>query len=143
MAAREGEVSPQKQIMYALYARAAMEPDFPCWLVGEDESIDYCIQCAQRRHASGEGECIGGGWGPAEGDTCVHCNDCGAVLSYWLTTYGVESELEHFRWKRFRNPIGPEEAFHLARLIDSAPMDRRVKRLALRAAKAPTPPGEG
>lgn len=100
-------------------ARATRVP-FPCWLGGNgaDQGPSYCRECAQKRVDAGEAEFVDGGW-DQENDGCCHCEDCGRLLDYTLTDYGVEEELEHFRGDRMRRAISPEQAYHLARLLET------------------------
>ena len=126
---------------------AQLDPPYPCWLSGEadvcwigsekpprtaDNGLNYCLQCAEKRLAAGEGEFIDGGYGAMEEDTPCHCEDCGALLDYTLTDYGVDYELEHFNTVRFRGDLSRDDAFAIARMIGANPT-QEVVRLARRA----------
>ena len=132
----------------ALDAYAALEPEPICWTAGSkaDQGSDYCRSCAERRVwasfaavPSPGGLFVDGGWGGDESDGCAHCADCDCILDYYLTDFGVESELEHFHGRRLGAPVSRETAFHIARVIEAAPENERTLRLARRAvAKIPT-----
>ncbi len=55
----------------------------------------------------------------ANEDCCCHCHLCGRTLDYWLSTHGVENEIEHFEGYKFEI-LDPDDAYHVARLIGSA-----------------------
>lgn len=119
----------------ALLDFANIETPFPHWMSGDkaEPSYCYCEPCAEKELAAGNGEFVDGGWGSEESDTCIHCETCGRVLSYVLTEYGVASEIAHFR-KRFRTDVRPlykDEAYHLARILLSAPDDSDAEHVAL------------
>ena len=104
-----------------------IDPPYPCWLGGgdADQGPSYCRDCAQKKVNSGEAEFVDGGWSQ-DSDTCVHCEDCGKLLDYALTEYGVAYELEHFQSSQPAVPMSAEDAYHLARLFDGAPDDPAV-----------------
>lgn len=58
------------------------------------------------------------------------------ALAGFLTDYGVDAELEHFRTVRFRKPLNREAAFHISRIIDAAPDNLKAQSLARRALAA-------
>jgi hypothetical protein len=66
-------------------------------------------------------------------DTCKHCIICGTLLDYALNPTGVESELDHYRHYNVTAGLSPGDAFHIARMIEAAPTDADVLRLARRA----------
>lgn len=96
---------------------ATIEVPYQHWLGGADQGPSYCFDCATKKVEAGDAEFVDGGW-QQEDDTCRHCEDCGRLLEYSLTNEGVESELEHFTGARFDRVIGPELAYHLARVLE-------------------------
>lgn len=88
------------------------------WLIGgkDDQGESYCLDCIRELKPNAEyGEDYEGGmiWG--ESDSCEHCEECGKLLCYTLTDYGVRNELDHFvdtglDWRSH------EECFELARI---------------------------
>lgn len=98
---------------------SAVEIPYPHWLGGDgaDQGPSYCRDCASKRVAAGEAEFVDGGW-MQDNDGCCHCEDCGRLLDYTLTDYGVEEELSHFKNDRMRGSVSPELAYHLARVLE-------------------------
>ena len=99
-------------------ARAADVP-YPRWLsgYGADQGLSFCTSCAEKRVAAGEAESVDGGW-PQDNDGCCHCEDCGRLLDYTLTDYGVTEEMGHFRGDKLERDMTPELAYHLARVLE-------------------------
>ena len=97
------------------------EIPYPHWLGGEDvdQGPSYCFDCANKIVAAGKAEFVDGGW-PQDNDGCCHCEDCGRLLAYTLTDYGVEEELSHFKGDRLRRAMSPELAYHLARVLEQS-----------------------
>lgn len=125
-----------RDIANNLYLYSGMNPASPCWLVGADDGLDFCPACAEARLAAGHGEMVAYGCGESpESDVMINCHDCGAQLSYWLTDHGVDRELAHYGSFRYRKPPLKGDAYCIARLLDSAPDDKRVQKLAARIAK--------
>ncbi|WP_339829429.1 hypothetical protein [uncultured Arenimonas sp.] len=113
-----------------------VEAPYPHWLGSPaDQGPSYCFDCASARVSAGEANFVDGGW-PQDNDGCCHCEDCGRLLDYTLTEYGVESELEHFRGTRFRRAINPELAYHLARLLEHHDDQPQVLKLLPRVRRA-------
>lgn len=138
------------------FARASgIKPVRPYYIWGEflikhksgtlysDESFEYCEGCADalltkalpllpkaRRedHRVSPTELHGE-------DTCKNCMICGALLDYALNDCGVESELDHYQSCSPRAPLHPGDAFHIARMLEAAPQDPAVLRLARDAAR--------
>lgn len=91
---------------------------YPHWLGGDgaDQGPSYCRECAQAHVDNGDAEFIDGGY-QQDNDGCCHCEDCGRLLDYTLTDYGVEEELEHFKGDRMRRVVSPELAYHLTLVL--------------------------
>lgn len=123
---------------------AIADVPYPHWLGGDeaDQGPSYCNDCAQKQVVAGNAEFVDGGW-PQENDGCCHCEDCGRLLDYTLTDYGVQAEMEHFQGGIPAESIEPETAYHLARLLEQADHDHPevIAILAdVRAALDATPP---
>lgn len=126
-----------RKLEAALDAYAKLDPPNARWLYGCDDGEDYCRPCADEQiNYFDRGICVDGGCSSVERDTCCHCATCGQVLNYILTNHGVGSELQHFYRHRIKAPLHPEEAFHIARVLQSAPADKRAVRLGERALRA-------
>ena len=98
---------------------SASEIPYPHWLGGDDadQGESYCFDCANKKVVGGEAEFVDGGW-MQDNDGCCHCEDCGRLLDYTLTDYGVKEELSHFKSDRMRRKLSPELAYHLARVLE-------------------------
>lgn len=120
------------QMIERLDAYAGLSPDYPHWLSGGDgdPSELYCATCAEMEVAEGHADEIDGGWGPEDADYCCHCERCGVVLDYNLTAHGVARELEHFRANPVSSPLSKDDAFHIARVVEGAPDNAEVLRIA-------------
>lgn len=123
-------------ILDALDAIAA-DPPYPHWLDGDeaDQGISYCRPCAEQAVSQGHGESVDGGWAQ-DNDTCCHCEECGCLLDYTLTDYGVRSEFEHFRRDRLRRKMNPDVAYYLARVIEHHREHPEVLRLLPKVSRA-------
>ena len=127
----------------------AEDVPYPHWLGGDaDQGPSYCHECAQKQVDSGNGEFVDGGW-PQDSDGSCHCEDCGRLLDYTLTDYGVGDELSHFKGIRLRGKLTPGTAYHLARLLEHHSEHPKVKsilpkvRRALARTEQPTSHGAG
>lgn len=98
---------------------AGVEAPYPRWLGGYDvdQGPSYCYDCAAKRVEAGEAQSVDGGW-PQDCDTCCHCEDCGRLLAYTLTEWGVGQELVHFASDALDREVTPELAYHLARVLE-------------------------
>ncbi len=95
-----------KAIKYLEVKLDGYEPkDFPCYIStginNEDESIDYCFECAEKRKTelqktSKEEIYVGEEINPDWSDTTLLCDSCGERLKYCLSPEGKLSELEQF-----------------------------------------------
>lgn len=63
-------------------------------------------------------------------DTCKHCMICGALLDYALNENGVASERDHYEAVGGSGQLLPGDAFHIARMVEAAPADPSVLRIA-------------
>lgn len=117
-------------------ARPAEIP-YPCWLGGDDadQGPSYCRECAQKHVDAGHAAFVDGGW-PQDNDGCCHCEDCGRLLDYTLTEYGVQEEYDHFKRDRLRRKMTPELAYHLARLLEAHDQQPEVLRLLPKVRRA-------
>lgn len=95
------------------------EVPYPHWLGGDgaDQGPSYCRDCASKLVAAGEAEFVDGGW-MQDNDGCCLCEECGRLLDYTLTDYGVEEELSHFKSVRLRGAMSPELAYQLSRVLE-------------------------
>jgi hypothetical protein len=94
-------------------------PELPYWLCGDgdDEGLSLCWDCLHKRRPTAEwGNDLCGGY-DCEEDSSEVCDECGKLLQYTLTDYGVDSELENFT----EYPFDWEDAQHcyeVASVID-------------------------
>src|SRR5688572_18325358 len=106
MSALSYEQSEYLQALATLLDRRESDPEHPYWFhklpdgSEGDEGISYCLDCLKKRfgetfdYSKHIGDYFGGGYpGYGESDGCECCDDCGKLLSYTLTEYGVSSEL--------------------------------------------------
>lgn len=106
-----------------------------------DEGHEYCLQCAEAllgkalihlpederdEHRVSFTELH-------HEDTCKHCLICGALLDYALNDNGVAAELDHYLSQPPSPELRPGDAFHIARMLEAAPADRAVLRIARQA----------
>lgn len=96
-------------------------PPYAYFIMGpygdHDEGLDYCWDCLQG-HLPADlevGEHWGGGY-VMESDGGARCEDCGKLLDYTLTDYGVATELAHFEQSRAPDLSNADECFQLARI---------------------------
>lgn len=116
----EGE---RLEMELALDRYADQDAPYPCWLASDDHDDDeeyYCPDCAAKAVASRPGFRVVSDGCASEHDGCCHCSDCGKLLAYVLTDYGVKAELEHFREHPPTAPLDKEVAAHIARIIAGA-----------------------
>lgn len=109
-------------------SKRASDPEHPHWFCGEgdDEGISYCYGCAMQLRPSAQfGDDLCGGYpGYAEADSPEMCEECGRLLSYTLTDYGVTEELAHFSECGF-DWNEPNHCFALARVANCVDRDNR------------------
>lgn len=63
-------------------------------------------------------------------DTCKHCMTCGALLDYALNETGVAGECDHYEAVGPSGQLLPGDAFHIAWMVEAAPADPVVLRIA-------------
>ena len=116
------------------YANLELERSY--WLSGDnaDEGPSYCLECAKKELAKGLGEYISGGEYAQECDTYEQCYMCAKMLDYHLTDHGAEREYDWLKYKRFKR-LGRDNAYMVARILDSDHHNKKYMRLAERAAK--------
>lgn len=112
--------------------------------VYSDEAHLWCEECADkmlaRAHALMDEEsredhfvCAVNATGE---DSPARCSSCGAVLDHTLSSYGVASELDHYRANPIKSPISGGEAWEIARIIEAAPDDEEALALGRAALKS-------
>ena len=103
-----------------------LDPPHPHWISSPDmdidESEDRCYKCAKKKAEELSKKLkkeviVDGGWGQDSNDCCVHCADCGCLLTYSLTNHGCKSELDHFDIHGF-NVYSDDEAYHLMEVLE-------------------------
>jgi hypothetical protein len=89
------------------------DPLTPYWTGNNDGSWLGCYDCARKRFKEDQ---IDGGWSGEE-DGPRWCDDCGKLLEFTLTDYGLEEELGHF-YEHINDPIKtPDEAYIAHRML--------------------------
>lgn len=126
------------QIASALDRYAGHNPPLPCWLEDENGHFDgalYCRSCARRKvitEALAPNLLCGGHSREVGADNCCHCEACGVLLDYDLSTYGGEAELEHFS-EHMPDRMDTVTAFHIARMVEAIPDDEEALAIGRRA----------
>lgn len=83
----------------------------------DDDDGEYCRECFGKLFPTDDwGDGWGGGAYNSEQDCCVHCETCGKLLSYVLTDYGAEEELNHFEDNEW-DWDAPDDCYHIARML--------------------------
>ena len=80
---------------------------------------------------------LGGGY-VSEEDNCAHCTVCQQQLAYTLTDYGMRTELDHFRRRRFRTAPSADEVYQIARMLGAASNNPLAMTIAQRTIAALT-----
>ena len=95
-----------------------------------DEAESLCYKCIHKLLPIAKiGHHFGGGYcNPSDG--CVHCVECGVLLQYELTDYGLENELSHWEDCPPDKNSNGDEYYHLARIAGGVHSDKRKSRLA-------------
>ncbi|NWC11970.1 hypothetical protein HX776_24600 [Pseudomonas agarici] len=114
---------------------SSLDVPFPHWIGGADadQGPSYCRPCAEAEVAAGRAEYVDGGW-HQENDGCCHCETCGRLLEYTLTEYGASEELDHYLGAELSGPVSPEDAFHIARMLEHDETNSQALSIAVRAA---------
>lgn len=68
----------------------------PLYWFDDDPDNEYCAECAKLVEAEHPDWQKDGGW-VIESDNAYFCERCGKVLDFYLTYYGKEQELAHFK----------------------------------------------
>lgn len=132
--ARSGGIVPVR----AFYIWGEFRIEHSGDIIYSDEALEYCEECAdtllatvlpllpadQRDHHRVSSTDL-----HAE-DTCKHCMICGALLDYALNQTGIASECDHYEAFCSSGPLLPGDAFHIARMVEAAPADPVVLRIA-------------
>ncbi|WP_454887938.1 hypothetical protein [Sphingomonas oryzagri] len=132
--AKSGGIIPMRA--YYIWGEFKVECDGK--VLYSDEGHEYCFTCAEELLASvlsllpkGEREEHRVSATDLDHeDTCKHCMVCGALLDYALNETGIASELDHYQGCNLASELHPGDAFHIARMLEAAPADRAVRRLA-------------
>lgn len=116
---------------------ADLDVPYPHWLGGQDadQGPSYCWECATKAVSDGRCAFVDGGW-PQDSDGCCLCEDCGKLLDYTLTDYGLGEELSHFRTTRLRGRLGPHTAYQLSRVLEHHGEHPEVKSLLPKVRRA-------
>ncbi len=109
----EVELHEKLSELKALLDEKESSPELPYWGV-DDEATSYCRHCIKAIY-DGEAESIHGGFS-CEEDGCCHCEECGNLLQYTLTNYGVESELANFEAYPPENLDNADMCYELGRI---------------------------
>jgi len=107
-------------VLLVLSAHASsLDVPFPHWIGGDDadQGPSYCRPCAEAEVAAGRAEYVDGGW-QQENDGCCHCETYGCLLEYTLTEYGASEEIDHYQSAELKGSILPEDAFHIAKMLE-------------------------
>jgi hypothetical protein len=103
-----------------------------------DEGLNYCRCCAEdfvekvNKELQNDDNLVFGASLDGE-DSPAICYICHAILDYDLSSHGVEYELDHFMRRRFRKRLTAEDAYSIARMLEAAPENKDVLRVANRA----------
>jgi hypothetical protein len=118
----------------------------PYYIIGDDEGISYCYDCAQRRLAelqpSEDQEAFyelgGGGWPEEDGQE--YCETCRAPLAVVYTDYGVQQMLCSFEDDGLKLSVD-EDCYIMQRVLHGITPDdtvtvQRVEQLAVKCLSA-------
>ena len=122
-------------VLLVLNAHAgSLDVPFPHWIGGDDadQGPSYCRSCAEAEVAAGRAEYVDGGW-QQENDGCCHCETCGRLLEYTLTEYGASEEIDHYSGAELMGPISPEDAFHIAKMLEHDESNHQALSIAIQA----------
>lgn len=114
----------------------SLDVPFPHWIGGADadQGPSYCRSCAEAEVAAGRAEYVDGGW-QQENDGCCHCETCGRLLDYTLTEYGASEEIDHYMGTELAGPISPEDAFHIAKMLEQDETNPQALSIGIQAAE--------
>lgn len=128
-------MNSEQALAILLQHASTLDVPYPHWLGGEnvDQGPSYCRACADAKVAAGEAEYVDGGW-QQDDDNCCHCEVCQRLLEYNLTEYGFATELEHYRSNPPAAPLDPEDAFHIAKVLECDPENAEAVAIAVAAA---------
>lgn len=104
--------------------KRAFDPEPMHWFLtedGDDSDENYCYACIMKlKPEAKNGEdytWYGTCW--SEEDGCEHCTECGVLLRYTLTEYGLQNELEHYSDSPF-DWSDPVDCAHISPMVDAA-----------------------
>jgi hypothetical protein len=114
---------------------SVLDVPYPHWIGGggADQGPSYCRTCADAKVAAGVAEYVDGGW-LQENDGCCHCETCGRLLEYTLTKCGAAEEIDHYLAVELLAPVSPEEAFHIAKMLEHDETNPEAIAIATKAA---------
>lgn len=127
----------ESEALLVLNAHAnSLDVPFPHWIGGADadQGPSYCRSCAEAEVAAGRAEYVDGGW-QQENDGCCHCETCGRLLDYTLTEYGASEEIDHYMGTELAGPISPEDAFHIAKMLEQDEKNPQALSIGIQAAE--------
>lgn len=121
----------RKDLIKRLEILGATEPKTFCWLENTDGNIandyryeaDFCYECAEKLASDKEDVCCGDDM--VEDGTRL-CQECGAILSIYLTSDGVQSELDHFNCNPPKDT--PNNRRHLIDMLEGDCSEQQVER---------------
>jgi len=122
------------------------EPEADHWFCGEgdDQGFSYCRDCIRvLRPGAALGEDYAYAYPEQEHDGACHCMNCGALLQYTLTDYGLDEELTNFSdpeadwdWN------SPQDCYYLARMGHALHTDEQYRLFMTILRKGQNPPPE-
>lgn len=126
------EIHERISIAIPLLDEREAKAEMPYWLM-EDTGASYCLDCIKKKKPDFDfhrdyGDFFDGGFDQEE-DGCSHCEDCGKLLEYSLTDYGVDEELEHFLDRDPFDWNDPDDCFHIARIAQGVFTDAQKRNL--------------
>lgn len=84
----------------------------------DTDGSDYCWDCIRELHPEWVyGQQFTGGQGYHESDSAKRCENCGKLLTYTLTDYGIREELGYFEETSF-DWSSPTQCFEMARIVN-------------------------
>lgn len=86
-----------------------------CQRHGDDDY--YCPSCYIEKHPDHRRGVDYERWAWAEHDGACYCCQCGHLLAYTLTDYGVDEELEIFSSSGKLDWNNPDDCFRMARVV--------------------------
>ena len=96
--------------------------------MNDDEGLSYCLDCIKKLRPNGvSGIDYRYLYPEGESDGCCHCDECGKMLRYTLTDYGVNEELAIFEENNW-DWNDPSDCYRLARMAWGAYSEDQKRR---------------